>query len=92
MSQPDPATATADPKGLIREAFLIKGITLDECRSILIDWALSLPLGLDTGAAIDLLLAHYGAGQNGHPMLQLLTEARSPAGAPKRRGGRAGRV
>ena len=37
----------ADPKGLIREAYAIEGITDGECRSILIDWALSLRAGTD---------------------------------------------
>jgi hypothetical protein len=35
----------ADPKGLIRESYRIEGITAGECRSILVDWALSLPGG-----------------------------------------------
>ena len=37
--RPDPDMA--DPKGLIREAFRIDGITASECRSIFVDWALS---------------------------------------------------
>ena len=32
-----------DHKGLILEAYRIEGITLPECRSIFLDWALSLP-------------------------------------------------
>ena len=32
-----------DPKGLIFEAYRIDGITLPECRTIFLDWALSLP-------------------------------------------------
>ena len=34
----------ADPKGLVRESYRIEGITLGECRSIFVDWALSLPV------------------------------------------------
>ena len=82
----------ADPKGLIRESFAIEGITPEECRSILIDWALSLPLGGDTLAATQSLLAHYGAGRNDHPMTQLLTLALRSGDKPQRRGGRAGRI
>jgi hypothetical protein len=52
--------AAADPKGLVRESYRIEGITPGECRSILVDWALSLPvdaplagqrLGQDSGRA-----------------------------------------
>lgn len=80
----------ADPKGLIRESYAIDGITAEECRSILIDWALSLPLGGDTRAASQVLLAHYGAGQGAHPMTQLLTQALPSGARPMRRGGRRG--
>lgn len=90
---PDAATlGAADPKGLIRESYAIEGISEGECRSILIDWALSLPIGGETLAAIDTLFAAYGANRPDHPMTVLLNKARSPAAAPKRRGGRAARV
>jgi hypothetical protein len=82
----------ADPKGLIRESYAIDGITMDECRSILIDWALSLPLAADTKVATQRLLDHHGLGQGDHPMTQLLTDALTQAIRPTRRGGRAGRV
>jgi hypothetical protein len=80
----------ADPKGLIRESYAIDGITLGECRSIFVDWALSLPAGFDMPAAIRLLMAHYARPD--HPMTQTLAEGLTPAAPPKRRGGRAGRV
>ncbi len=93
MTDTRPASViAADPKGLIRESYAIDGITLDECRSILIDWALSLPLGADTAAATQHLLAHHGAGQIDHPMTQLLAQALAAGARPVRRGGRAGRV
>ncbi len=93
MTDTRPASViAADPKGLIRESYAIDGITLDECRSILIDWALSLPLGADTAVATQHLLAHHGAGQGDHPMTQLLTQALAAGARPVRRGGRAGRV
>ena len=41
-----------DPKGLISEAYKIEGITLGECRSIFLDWALGLPIKKDTQAVI----------------------------------------
>jgi len=78
----DPQT---DPKGLIREAYRIEGITLQECRSIFLDWALSLPAGTDEKAALKALVDRYDAP--GHPMTEVLTEGLSRSAAPKRRGG-----
>lgn len=79
-----------DPKGLIRESYRIDGITAGECRSILVDWALSLPLDADpAGYATRLLTTHAGTD---HPMTHLLAEvANTPPGPNKRRGGRAAR-
>jgi hypothetical protein len=82
----------ADPKGLIREAFAIDGITDAECRSILIDWALSLRAGTDQTEALRVLLVRHGEGAPGHPMTALLTAALTPADTPRRRGGRAARI
>lgn len=82
----------ADPKGLIRESYRIEGITASECRSIFLDWALSLAPGTDQREAMRVALARYGADAN-HPMSEVLTEGlmREKA-APARRGGRAGRL
>ena len=79
-----------DPKGLIREAYAIDGITAGECRSIFLDWALSVPQDADHPALIAGLLQRYGLA--GHPMTETLSAGLGTAGAPKRRGGRAGRV
>ncbi len=93
MTDPRPtALIAADPKGLIRESYAIEGITAAECRSILIDWALSLPLGADNRAAIAQLQAAYASDRAAHPMTQLLAAALGDTQAPKRRGGRLGRV
>ncbi len=62
-----------DPKGLIRESYRIEGISDAECRSILVDWALSLPDGQDQRAALQSLLDIYG-GDDTHPMTALLRE------------------
>lgn len=87
MSTPDPD----DPKGLVREAYAIDGIGPGECRSILVDWALSLPPEADQRQALARLLARHGA-RAGHPMTQLLAEAvGAPPVRPGRRGGRAAR-
>ena len=62
-----------DPKALIRESFNIEGIKIEECRSIFLDWALSLPNDVDTTKTISLLLEKYG-DQKEHPMLLTLKE------------------
>ena len=82
----------ADPKGLVRESYRIDGITLGECRSIFMDWALSVPLGIDTAEAIRSLLAQYMPGNEDHPMTAVLTDALVAPQSPRRRGGRQGRV
>ena len=79
-----------DPKGLIREAYAIDGITAGECRSIFLDWARSVPPDADHLALISGLLGRYGLA--GHPMTQTLTAGLQSTAAPQRRGGRAGRV
>lgn len=89
----DPLDLTrADPKGLIRESFRIEGITESECRSIFVDWALSLPEGVDAAAAMRLLADAYAPAGGDHPMLAVLAQGIAGGGVPPgRRGGRAGR-
>ena len=48
-----------DPKALIREAYNIEAITRSECRSIFLDWALSLPLEQNSNTSIQTLLKKY---------------------------------
>lgn len=82
----------ADPKGLVRESYRIEGITLGECRSILVDWALSLPVDAPMKEAIRVVMAEYALGAPDHPMSKVLEEGLMAPEAPKRRGGRAARV
>lgn len=82
----------ADPKGLVRESYLIEGITGPECRSIFIDWALSLKPGVESDEALRVVLAEYGTGQPDHPMSRVLTEALVRPEPPRRKGGRGARV
>lgn len=82
----------ADPKGLVRESYRIDGITMEECRSIFMDWALSLPVGADVPDAILTLLAEYDPAAPQHPMGQVLREGLTASPEPRRRGGRAARV
>jgi len=81
-----------DKTGLIRESYAIEGISDPECRSIFVDWALKLPEAMTPKAAIERLLAHYGVGNEDHPMTTVLKEGMVDAGTPKRRGGRSARV
>jgi len=81
----------ADPKGLVRESYAIEGITSAECKSIFIDWALSLKGGAEPAEAIRALLVHYGEGAPDHPMTAILTAGLMAPDRPQRRGGRLGR-
>ena len=76
-----------DHKGLIYEAYRIEGITKPECRTIFLDWALSLPVERDTGAAIRALLAKYADDAPEHPMTEVMNEGLVGMAAPRRRGG-----
>lgn len=79
-----------DPKNLIREAYRIEGIGMEESRSIFIDWALSLPDGVEPRAACAALLERHG--DEGHPMTEVLREGMESAARTGRRGGRRGRI
>ncbi|HMS96987.1 MAG: hypothetical protein JNN02_04310 [Tabrizicola sp.] len=81
----------ADPKGLVRESYLIEGITPGECRSIFVDWALSIPAGRSVPDAVRVLIATYAMAEPAHPMSSVLSEALAAPEAPRRRGGRIGR-
>ena len=81
----------ADPKGLVRESYLIEGVTPGDCRSIFMDWALSLPDGADPVPPIRVLLGHYGVRAPDHPMTTVLQARLAAPEAPRRRGGRIGR-
>jgi len=76
-----------DPKGLVFEAYRIEGITKPECRSIFLDWALSLADGRDAVETLTLLLEHYGCDHPDHPMTQVLQEGQTTLTKPRRRGG-----
>ena len=80
-----------DPKALIRESFNIEGINIEECRSIFLDWALSLPNDVDAKKIIPLLLDKYNDKKE-HPMLLTLREGLITTVSPVRRGGRRGRL
>lgn len=81
----------ADPKGLVRESYRMDGITAGECRSIFVDWALSIPVGRSVPDAVRTLLSTYGQEDPEHPMTAVLHQALTEPEAPRRRGGRIGR-
>ncbi len=78
---------TQDPKGLIYESYRIEGITQGECRTIFLDWALSLPVEQETGRTIRMLLERYKADHPDHPMTSVLSEGLTQVATPRRRGG-----
>ncbi|MFT6459775.1 hypothetical protein [Pseudophaeobacter arcticus] len=79
--------AKLDHKQLIREAYRIEGITASQCRSIFLDWALSLPVELDNRAAITQILEHYSSEPSDHPMTVVLQQGLEEMAMPRRRGG-----
>jgi hypothetical protein len=80
-----------DPKGLIFEAYRIEGITAGECRSIFLDWALSIPGDAEQRVLIEGLLARYGSAAE-HPMTAVLQSGLAEPRQKGRRGGRAARL
>jgi len=82
MPEKDPA----DPKGLIRESFRIDGITEPECRSIFLDWALSVEVS-EMKPLIETLLQRFAAEPADHPMKAVLAEGLQAEPKARRRGG-----
>lgn len=78
-----------DPRGLIRDAYSMAGISAPECRSIFLDWALEPRKEWALHQAAVELAAHYAPQFPEHPMTEILQEAMTAqTTAPKRRGGR----
>ncbi|NRB03865.1 MAG: hypothetical protein HRU30_11435 [Rhodobacteraceae bacterium] len=76
-----------DPKALIFESYRIDGITKPDCRTIFLDWALSLPVEKDTATTIRALLKRYEVEAPAHPMTEVLREGLGTMQSPRRRGG-----
>lgn len=81
-----------DPRGLIRESYVMDGIGAPECRSVFLDWALGFPAGAEMRPAIAMLIDRYAAEFPHHPMTEVLRDAFALEASPGRRGGRAGRL
>ena len=76
-----------DPKGLIQDSYLIDGISAPECRSIFLDWAISVPEGQVPEDLIRALLKRHRGAYPDHPMTGVLDAALVPAERTGRRGG-----
>ncbi|MEM7076538.1 MAG: hypothetical protein AAGA28_05665 [Pseudomonadota bacterium] len=76
-----------DPKGLIHESFRIDGIDMADCRTIFLDWALSVEQNADMRDQIVALLERHSDKPKDHPMCAVLREGLDRADRPKRRGG-----
>ena len=77
---------SSDPRGLIFEAYRIKGITGPDCRSIFFDWALGLSRESDPIREMEILFKAYSADNPNHPMSLVLQEGLSQLSIqPKRR-------
>ncbi len=76
-----------DPKGLIFEAYRIDNIDAAQCRTIFLDWALSLPVDRDQRADLAVLLDRYAAAAPDHPMTKVMRDGLEAQVTPKRRGG-----
>ena len=81
-----------DPKNLIAESYQIEGITSSECRSIFLDWALSIPLEKDSKLLISKLLIYYQEESEDHPMTLLLSSSLELKGENRRTGRRRSRI
>jgi hypothetical protein len=82
-----------DPKGLMKDAFAIEGISAPECRSIFLDWALGLTSDHHTSDQVRALLSMYeDEVPADHPMLVTLHAALADSAPAKRRGGRQRRL
>jgi len=81
-----------DPKKLILEAYNIDGIGSRECKSIFLDWALSISSDSEVSLLIRILINKYESVAKDHPMTKVLYEGLLPSSTPKRRGGRKSRI
>lgn len=80
-----------DPRGLIREAFRIEGITPEACRTIFLDWALGLPDDADSAALIAALIERHADQPADHAMVAVLREGLEKTARPRPSARRRGR-
>lgn len=71
----------------MQESYRIEAISEDECRSIFMDWVLSMPAERDQKAAILAMIERYGSTNADHPMTRVLRAGLEPPARTGRRGG-----
>ena len=74
-----------DPRGLMYEAYRMKGISSQDCRSIFFDWALGLKSELDPIKELNIIYNVYARENPGHPMNMVLQEGLSKFSRKKNR-------
>ncbi len=79
-----PEFSAHDPRGLIGSSFEIEGITIEDCRTIFLDWAMSVSTTELAETAAVLAQAHRERYPD-HPMLMVLDEARQEVPSSSRR-------
>ena len=78
-----------DPRGLLYEAYQIDVITLADCKTIFLDWALGLDYNIDQIKAVISALEEYEEDNPIHPMTKVLREGIVIQGKSRKRlGGR----
>ena len=82
-----------DPRGLLYEAYQIDGISLADCKTIFLDWALGLDYNIDQIKAVIAALEEYEEDNPKHPMTKVLREGIVIQGKSRKRlGGRSSRT
>lgn len=88
-----PGGSVHDPRNLIGDAISMHGLSVEQHRSIFLDWAFGLERPEEAPAAAAALLARWrGEAPADHPMLGLLAEAAAGPAERGRRGGRRRRL
>ena len=65
---------SADPKGLIQEAYNIEGISEQDCRSIFFEWTFGTDVGNELSDLVNSLHQYYMDKYPSHPMTKILAE------------------
>ena len=74
-----------DPRGLLYEAYQIDGISLADCKTIFLDWALGLDYNIDQIKAVSSALEEYEEDNPKHPMTTVLRDGIILKGKPRKR-------
>ena len=69
------SSVESDPRGLIFEAYRIEGISVEECRSIFLDWVMGLQSDYDVMKEIKRMISIYANHNPNHPMNKVLEES-----------------